>query len=84
MAAGSLTLADVAAKTDTLVVRCTKCDRAGRYPLAILIRRLGPEFPIPQLLQGLSADCAKSEATNAYDLCGVYCPDLPVLFVPGR
>jgi hypothetical protein len=33
---GSLTLADVAAKTDVLAVSCRRCDRAGRYPLATL------------------------------------------------
>jgi hypothetical protein len=32
--AGSLTLLDVAGKTDTLVIACSRCDRAGRYPVA--------------------------------------------------
>jgi hypothetical protein len=34
---GSLTLADVAARTDMLAVACSRCDRAGRYPLARLM-----------------------------------------------
>ena len=51
---GSLTLLDVAGKTDTLVVSCSRCDRAGRYPLASLIERHGRSFPIPALLRELS------------------------------
>jgi hypothetical protein len=38
-AAGSLTLADVADRTDVLAVACGRCERAGRYPLATLIGR---------------------------------------------
>ena len=55
--AGSLTLRDVAAETDTLVVACSRCDRAGRYPVATLIEKHGRSFPIPTLLRTLAADC---------------------------
>jgi hypothetical protein len=82
MAAGSITLYEVAAKTDTLVVACTKCDRAGRYPLVTLIRRYGRAYPIPHLLRELSADCPKRQSVTVYDLCGIHCPDLPRLFLP--
>jgi hypothetical protein len=34
---GSLTLGDVAAKTDALAVGCSRCERAGRYPVAKLM-----------------------------------------------
>jgi hypothetical protein len=37
MTSGSITLADVAARTDTLAIACTRCDRAGKYPVANLI-----------------------------------------------
>ena len=53
--AGSLTLLDVAGKTDTLVIACGRCDRAGRYPVATLIKKHGPKQPIPALLRMLSA-----------------------------
>jgi hypothetical protein len=38
-----LTLADFAAKTDRLVVACSRCDRRGRYSLAKLIANYGPD-----------------------------------------
>jgi len=47
---GSLTLGDVAAKTDVLAVACTRCDRTGRYPLAALIEKHVPAYTIPTLL----------------------------------
>jgi hypothetical protein len=34
--AGSLTLDDVEAKTDVLVLTCNRCERAGQYPVATL------------------------------------------------
>jgi hypothetical protein len=79
---GSITLYEIAARTDTLVVACTRCERVGRYPLPTLIRRYGRAFPIPLLLRDLSADCPKRESITVYDLCGIHCPDLPALFLP--
>ena len=38
---GSFTLAEVAARTNVLAVSCSRCERAGRYPLAALIERYG-------------------------------------------
>jgi len=82
MIAGSITLGDVAGRTDTLAVACSRCDRAGRYAVATLIERHGPAFGIPDLLRMLSADCPKRASVSAYDLCGIHCPGLPALFVP--
>jgi hypothetical protein len=48
---GSLTLADVAARTETLAVACSRCDRAGRYRLDRLIERHGAAFPDERLGQ---------------------------------
>ena len=45
-----------------------------------LIERYAPGFGIPGLLRALSADCPTRASTNAYDLCGLHCPDLPGLF----
>ena len=78
---GSITLADVAARTDALVVACTRCDRAGRYSVGTLIRRHGRRFGIPSVLTKLSADCAKRESLSAYDLCGIHAPELSELFL---
>jgi hypothetical protein len=79
--AGSLTLSDVAERTDVLAVACSQCERAGRYPLASLIERHGQMYTIPTLLRTLSDDCPKRKSLSAYDLCGVHCPELPALFM---
>jgi hypothetical protein len=49
----------------------------GRYPLATLIERYGRIFTVPDLLGELSKDCPKGGSA----LCGVYCPELPALFI---
>jgi hypothetical protein len=77
---GSITLADVSARTEVLVVACGRCDRAGRYPLAKLIERHGGGSGVAALLRWLSADCPKRTSISAYDLCGVHCPELSRLF----
>jgi hypothetical protein len=84
MPSGSITLEQVAARTAALAVACSRCDRAGRYNLGALIAGHGPKFGIPALLRLLSADCPKRNSTNAYDLCGVHCPELSTLFLLNR
>jgi hypothetical protein len=73
---GSFSLAEVSAKTDVLVVSSSRCERAGRYPLAALIERYGRIFTVPDLLGELSRNRPK----RGSDLCGVHCPELPALF----
>ena len=69
---------DVAGKTDTLVIAYSRCDRAGRYPVAALIKQHGPKHTIPALLRMLSAECPKHTSLAAiYDTCGLHCPELP-------
>jgi hypothetical protein len=80
MSEGSITLGDVAEHTAVLAVVCSRCDRAGRYHLDVLIARHGVGFGIPELL--LSDDCPKRKSISAYDLCGVHCPELPGFFLP--
>jgi hypothetical protein len=62
---GAMTLADVAAKTDTLTIACSRCDRAGQYPLAALTERYRPWFTVPGLLRTL---VGLSEAAVSVDL----------------
>jgi hypothetical protein len=78
---GSITLGDVAARTDTLVVAYTKCEWTERYSLRTLIRRRGRRCGVPKLLAKLSAGCPKGESVSAYDLCGIHCPELSALFL---
>ena len=73
---GSITLDDVAARADVLVVACSRCDRAGRYSVDTLIIYHGRRFGIPSLLTKLSADCPKRQSISVYDLCGVHAPEL--------
>jgi hypothetical protein len=79
-ASGSIILGDLAQRTAVLEVGCSRCGRAGRYPLAPLIERHGAAFPVPMLLLLLSADCPKRQSISVYDLCGVHCPELAALF----
>jgi hypothetical protein len=81
---GSLTLRDVAAKTDALMVTCNRCERAMRYPLPTLIEHHGPDYTVPMLLHELSHECVRGASVSAYDLCGVHCPELSGLFLAQR
>jgi hypothetical protein len=78
---GSITLADVADRTEVLIVACSRCERAGRYRLDTLIARHGSDFGIPTLLAQLSEDCPKRQETTSYNRCGVQCPELAELFL---
>jgi hypothetical protein len=81
---GAITLGQVAARTSVLTVSCTRCEQAGRYAVATLIKRYGAEFELPELLLRLSEDCTKRALLSVYDLCGVHCPDLSALFAVQR
>ena len=78
---GSITLGEVAEHTAVLAVACTRCERAGKYPLETLIARHGAGFSVPNLLRLLSDDCPKRKSITVYDLCGVHCPELPGFFL---
>jgi hypothetical protein len=74
---GSLTPADLIGKLDVLRVACTKCDRAGRYPVAKLVERLGPDAKLTDWLSRIMADCPRKRKNSFSDQCGALCPDLP-------
>ncbi len=75
MSTGSLSLAQIAARLPTLEVRCTKCDRRGRYRTATLVERYGTDFAGPDLRKKLSVDCEKHRAAE-YERCDLYFPDM--------
>ncbi len=75
MATGSINLARIAARQSMLEVRCTKCDRRGRYRITTLIERYGPDFAGPDLREKLSVDCEKHDAAE-YERCDLYFPDM--------
>ena len=54
-----------------LEVRCTKCDRHGRVPVARLIERYGREARLPDVRHQLADDCPRRDAA-VYERCDVY------------
>lgn len=48
-------------------IACPKCGRLGRYRRETLLRRFGPDAPLPSVLNKL-ADCPRRG--NASDPCG--------------
>jgi hypothetical protein len=78
---GSITLGDVAAKTEGLAVSCSRCERAERHSLAKLIERRGRDFTVPDLLRELSRYCPKRKSISDGDLCGLNCPELSDFFI---
>ena len=66
------TLADVIARTDALAIACSKCDRAGQYPVTPLIERYGPQFAVADLLRLLSVGCPMRESISPYASCGIH------------
>ena len=81
-AGGSISLSQVAVHTPVLEVACSRCQRAGRYCLDMLMAQHGRGFGIPDLLRLLSDDCLKRRSVSAYDLCGVHYPGLSAFFLP--
>jgi hypothetical protein len=80
---GYLTLGEIADRTPTLEVACSRCDRRGRYQTASLIRQIGRDKPATDWLREISADCPRrlDPSPSIQELCGIHCPDLPKLFL---
>lgn len=74
-ASGSVALGDVAAIASHLDIACSRCERRGRYNLARLVARLGPDFPMTDLGAEL-ADCPNRAITAHGERCDVYFPGL--------
>lgn len=79
---GAILFGDLDGRLDTLRVACRKCDRAGRYGVAGLIARHGPNAKLVDWKAELTADCPRQQAAsiNIMDLCGAYFPDLTDVF----
>ena len=75
MSTGSLSLAQIADRLTVLEVRCTKCDRRGRYRITTLIERYGADFAGPDLRGKLSEGCERHGAAE-YERCDLYFPDM--------
>jgi hypothetical protein len=55
-----------------VAIACSKCDRAGQYPVETLIERYGPQFAVDDLLRLMSVGCPMRESTGPYAPCGIY------------
>jgi hypothetical protein len=53
-----------------------KCGRHGRYSVARLVERLGPDAKLTDWLAGITADCQRRQSIDMSDQCAVRCPDL--------
>jgi hypothetical protein len=71
---GSLILSDLA--TARLEVARPKCARRGSYVVAALIKRLGPDGRLTDLLTELTWDCPRRGAQAMRDQCAAQFPDL--------
>ena len=54
--------------SNTITVRCDQCGREGRYRRTTLLDRFGPDKPMPDILNAITADCVKNEALST-DRC---------------
>jgi hypothetical protein len=77
-----ISLSDVAQHLLELEIGCRRCERHEHLSLDRLVQECGGNFKIPDLLHALSGDCPKRLAGISSDLCGIYCPQLPALFLP--
>jgi hypothetical protein len=73
---GSITPADLVGKLDWLVVVCDKCGRKGRFSVARLVERYGPDAKLTDWLAAMTEDCPKQRSVDMSDRCGARCPDL--------
>lgn len=68
---GAVALGDVAARASHIEIACSRCERRGRYRLARLVARLGPDFAMTDLGDEL-ANCPRRHAMGHGDRCDVY------------
>ena len=54
--------------TETITVLCSECSREGRYKRTTLLDRFGPDKPMPDILNAITAGCGKNEALST-DRC---------------
>lgn len=70
------TFSDLIGKLDVLRIECPKCGRSGRYRLADLITRYGPNAKLFAFAADLAANCTRRHARSDNDPCGAIFPDL--------
>lgn len=79
---GSVPLSAVAEKATHIDMACSRCERRGRYQLARLVARLGPDFSMTDLGAEL-ADCPRRSEPAHNKRCDVYYPGLVAILRGG-
>jgi hypothetical protein len=72
LAAGIVTLGQIAARLPVLDVACNRCDRRGRLHTSRLPTTHGPGLPMPALRRIIAVDCPRMIADHVHDVCGVH------------
>jgi hypothetical protein len=76
-----ITLGEVAERLAMLDIACRKCARSGRYQVAKLVEKYGPDASMPELRRSFATDCPRmKESVSTYERCGIYYPHLPEVF----
>jgi hypothetical protein len=76
----SITLGEVAQRTEVLDIRCGRCERHGRLNVARLLAEHGPHAPIAAVMRTQVVDCPKRDDAQIQNRCDPYCLDLVPLF----
>lgn len=80
---GAVPLSEVAARTQRLVIACSRCVRRGRYTTARLVATYGADFPLTDLGAEL-ANCTRRSASAHHERCDVYFPELVAILHGGN
>jgi hypothetical protein len=65
-----------------MVLNCLACGRKGRYNVARLIGKHGPDMPIRDFIDLIGQSCPKWVRPQKWESCGLGCNDLIYMFAP--
>ena len=68
---GLILLADVAHRTRTLDIACSRCARKGRVSMARMVREHGLNAPVWHVWRDLNHDCPNREG-SPYERCSLH------------
>lgn len=63
-----------------MVLNCMTCGRKGRYNVARLIEKHGPDMPIKDFINLIGQSCTRWVTRR--ETCGLGCNDLIYMFMP--
>jgi hypothetical protein len=74
-----LSLGEIASRIEILEIRCSRCDRAGRYSTTRLVEQYGADADSAAWVRGLVADCPRNNG-SWYERCDPHSPALAKVF----